>query len=1221
MGDARTGALPVSRAGPAADLFVGRREELGWLAGALHDSMQGQPRVVLLRGEAGIGKTRLLGELRRIALRSDVAVCLGRAYEDVAIPYLPFEPLFEEIGRRALHAHPGASEDIALVRELLRGGPARTRRADSAAGGEPGDDALAVFPAACRATLELARRRPTLVVLDDLHWADQASLHLFAHLVFGALDAGLHAPLRLLLVAAHRPVAPGHRLASVVARIEREAVGCTLEVEGLAAPELRELVEGITLATPSHDLVAKVGRATGGNPLYAREVVLSLEKRGVIHGERGRLVPEKLPEVSVPEQIARAVSARAEVLSPACRRALFLASFLGDRFSLERLAALGEWDPDELLDLLQEGVRQGFLAVDGDDFAFDHSLVRQAFQADTPVRRLRRIHAQVAALLAGAASRTGGASWQEVAQHWIEAGDAADPAEVARDARLAGDAAREALDPADAAAFYEAALAAAERVPGFAPAERAALHRLAGVARRDAGHGEACLAQLEAAITLYRELGDARGLVESIVDHAEARQVLRFVPYGAESDTRSLDEALALVGDGDPRLRASLWASTANVYFSARRTEEAKAFARKAIVEARRIGDARICASASGSLALAELQGLELREAVESFHQCIAYAREAGDTRKEGHALQRLPLALTWMGRLGEARAIAERASELAASVQDWAGRSHADAVLACIALARGDTDAVARHTRETLVSMRRSAYPWGAALALPALAAARALRGEWREAGDALDALVHPGRVFEDPGVAVRLLGGLQRRTLAVRAGNTGAAELEAQAAPDLGPWRRDAYAMQAVCGLAEIAVRLEQRELAAAVHPILADALERGMFFSASWIYLIPRLLGALAALRGDVAEAEAHFERASDVARREDATPELVQTALDHARLLRRLGRPGDDARAAALLAEALRGAEARGLAWLAARVREAASEGGATAPGLVAAVAPEPASATGLDRPERELVELLARGRDAAAIAEELVLGAGTVAERLEAVHAKTGIRGRAEALAYLVENGSYVASGVPALEGPTLRGRRPAAGASWAPPMPGMRVLLVSDIEGMTPLLQRLGDAAAREVLRAHNALIRDCLVSHGGVELQHTGDGFIAILRSPRDGVACAVEVQRLLAEWRRAHPEQPLHVRIGLHVGEALPEEGRLVGSAVNVAVRICSTAARDTILVSDAIQKLAGEGAFDFADRGFHALKGIDAPHHLYEVAALAPPGRRGTAAAAEE
>ena len=215
-----------------------------------------------------------------------------------------------------------------------------------------------------------------------------------------------------------------------------------------------------------------------------------------------------------------------------------------------------------------------------------------------------------------------------------------------------------------------------------------------------------------------------------------------------------------------------------------------------------------------------------------------------------------------------------------------------------------------------------------------------------------------------------------------------------------------------------------------------------------------------------------------------------------------------------------------------------------------------------------------------------------------------MRAKTGIRGRAEALAYVVEHAHGAAFEGAELRSVARRGPRPRPSASWAPPMPGMRVLLVSDMEAMTVLLQRLGDAAAREVLRAHNALIRDCLVAHGGVELQHTGDGFIAILRSPRDGVACAVDVQRALADWRRAHPEQPLHVRIGLHVGEALPEEGRLVGSAVNVAVRICSTAPADAILVSDAIRQLAGDGGFGFVDRSLHALKGIDEPVRLYEV-----------------
>ena len=568
-------ALPL--AGSAPDVFVGRREELGWLAGALQDSMHGHPRVVLLRGEAGIGKTRLLRELRRVALRSDVATCLGRAYEDVAIPYLPFEPLFEEIGRRALHATPSAAGDIAVVRELLRGGAARSQ-SEGRRAAEPAEEALAVFPAACRATLELARRRPTLVILDDLHWADQASLHLFAHLVFGALDAGLQGPLRLMLVAAHRPLEPTHRLASVVARIEREAIGCTLEVGGLRSPELGELVAGITLAVPSRDLLAKVSRATRGNPLYVREMILSLAKRGLIRGEQGRLEADaKLPDLSVPEQITRAVAARAENLTEECRRALFLASFLGDRFSAERLAALGGWDADALLDVLQEGARHGFLAADGDDFVFDHSLVRQAFQADTPGRRRRQIHAQIAALLAREAAGAGGAVSREIAQHLLEADDAADPAELARHARLAGDAARQAQAQAEAAGFYEAALAAGRADRGL-PAGGARGTRAPGRGR-EAGHGRRREPVWRISSTRSRSTGASETCAASPSRSwttPRPVRVLRFVPYGSSVDAGALEEAAQLVGDRDPRLRASIWVATANVHFSARRPEEAK---------------------------------------------------------------------------------------------------------------------------------------------------------------------------------------------------------------------------------------------------------------------------------------------------------------------------------------------------------------------------------------------------------------------------------------------------------------------------------------------------------------------------------------------------------------------------------------------------------------------------------------------------------------------
>jgi class 3 adenylate cyclase len=162
----------------------------------------------------------------------------------------------------------------------------------------------------------------------------------------------------------------------------------------------------------------------------------------------------------------------------------------------------------------------------------------------------------------------------------------------------------------------------------------------------------------------------------------------------------------------------------------------------------------------------------------------------------------------------------------------------------------------------------------------------------------------------------------------------------------------------------------------------------------------------------------------------------------------------------------------------------------------------------------------------------------------------------------------------------------------------------LTVLLATDLEGFTPMLERLGDFRAQEIMHAHNQILRDCLKRHHGYEVLHTGDGVLAKFRSPVSAVRCAMAMQRGLVAHNQRHPSTPLRVRIGLHAGVPLPEEDRLFGTCVNVTVRVCSVAKPGAILVSNVVLQLLDGHPFRFVDRGPVALKGIRAPQNLHEV-----------------
>jgi predicted ATPase/class 3 adenylate cyclase len=163
---------------------------------------------------------------------------------------------------------------------------------------------------------------------------------------------------------------------------------------------------------------------------------------------------------------------------------------------------------------------------------------------------------------------------------------------------------------------------------------------------------------------------------------------------------------------------------------------------------------------------------------------------------------------------------------------------------------------------------------------------------------------------------------------------------------------------------------------------------------------------------------------------------------------------------------------------------------------------------------------------------------------------------------------------------------------------------GMVTLMFSDIEGFTPMTERLGDLAAREVVRAHNRIVREQLARHQGHEVELQGDAFLLAFASARRGVHCAIAIQQALAAHNRENQE-PIRVRIGLHTGEALRDADKFFGRTVILASRIAARARGAEILVSAALrQRVESSGDLRFGAVRKVELKGISEPQELVEV-----------------
>jgi class 3 adenylate cyclase len=161
----------------------------------------------------------------------------------------------------------------------------------------------------------------------------------------------------------------------------------------------------------------------------------------------------------------------------------------------------------------------------------------------------------------------------------------------------------------------------------------------------------------------------------------------------------------------------------------------------------------------------------------------------------------------------------------------------------------------------------------------------------------------------------------------------------------------------------------------------------------------------------------------------------------------------------------------------------------------------------------------------------------------------------------------------------------------------------LRTVLFTDIVGHTKMMQRLGDARGRDVLREHERITREALTAHGGHEVKTDGDSFMASFGSVSGGVECAIALQRAFAE-RGESGQEPLDVRMGLNVGEPIEEGGDYFGSAVILGARIKDQAGAGEILVPEAVRHLLSGKGFMFSDRGERALKGFEDAVRLYEV-----------------
>jgi DNA-binding CsgD family transcriptional regulator len=982
----------VSGTAPAP--FVGREEELRILSDALDAALAGRARAVLVSGEAGIGKTRLLRELRAVAFSRGARVCYGRAYENLTLPYLPFvESLLQQFGAVATHADGALADELRTIERFLHGHTREAEAAEAGAALESEHERLRVFLAIVHATIALAQREPLVLVVDDLHWADQASLDLFTHLLFSVMDTAETVSVPFLIVGSHRPVEANHPLFRVLARFSREPICRTIDLAGLGETETDALIEGMGFPRPPQQVLAAITRATAGNPLFIQEVTHQLRRLGLADAAEGYRVQEiGAANLQLPGEVTEAIQARVRDLDPGLLEILTLASVLGERCSLPLLSVVAGRSEDDLLTALEAAIDLRLMVNEGEEFRFAHPLIRHVLYGAPIVPRRRRLHLRVAEALEGRGDADIHAL--EIAHHLIEAGPVAELSKVALWARRAGDRALAVYAWNDAARYYGAAMAAAEAGGDVSPRDLADLYYHAGLAHYRDLDAQASLTVLDKAVAANEAIDHIDGLAWSLVQRTAAMITLGFTAAGETANLQPLQNVLDRLGTSRPQLRGEILAQMSDAYFVGRQLEQSFAAARQALAIGREIESDAICARATTSLALAQSIVLLLRESAETYRQSSRYAARTGDAILETWPACRLGHVLLQLGHIEEAEAAARYGVALSERSHHWSDYSLALSTEVAALLARGAFPTLERSARRVMQMVRRTGYPWGGVWALLSVARARLLQGATAEAEDAIALWVEPGRLFAQAGPLFEGFAWIFTQMIHAHAGRRDAVRASLAANPALvaADGEADSFNLEPFCAIVEIAERLEDAELADRPYAALREVFERGVVLTGGFLFLVPRILGVAAALNRRWDPAAQHFEQALAAATDGSIRPELGRTCLDYARMLAARGRSGDRQRAADLLRRALALFDELEMRPFADQALDLA-----VALRLDVAVARRSPSSHWVDLSEREaqILSGLARGRSDEQIADDLLLRPETVTRFVTDLCARTG----------------------------------------------------------------------------------------------------------------------------------------------------------------------------------------------------------------------------------
>jgi len=975
------------------ETFVGRLRELEALRAALDLAIDGQGRIVMLAGEPGIGKTRTAQELALRAEELGAAVLWGYCHEEAGAPsYWPWVQIIRAAlriaeARASLEALGSSAGDITdivpEIRTLLPGIEPPARLADAA------QARFRMFDSIRQLVVGLSNRRPVLIVLDDLHWADAPTLRL---LEFLANELAVD---RVMILGTYRrtELSRQHPLSDTLGGLARSRHVARINLNGLSADEVHAFITATTGTQPPDWLSRSLYKQTEGNPLFLREIVRFLEHQGLFSGAGSAPLAALPPTIRIPEGVKEVIGRRLNLLSAQCNDVLAVCAVIGRDFSHDLLSNTAKQDEQALNEALDDALGAHIIHETADhQYQFAHNLIRMTLYDELRPARRRQLHQAVANTLESSSRGDIGTVLPELARHFLAAGNADKAIEYARSA---GERAEALLAFEDAVEFFQTALEATEQRPQPDNAARCRLLFLLGDALRKASDFPRAFSTLRDAA----DLAAALGLSEI---SARAAIAYELVAWRNASSPELLPRillkpALRQVADSDPALAAQVTAALSRAWWYEGAAAEAVQQGERAIAMARQLGDPDVLAACL--YCLFDVFGRPEGEDLLAFaSETMTAARQAGNLELMNIASAFRFVALMERGEIDSAEVELETLAQLNARLRQPTYTSASMLKRIVLFLMRGELAETERLITQAIAMAKADALREQLSVQIFALRREQARLGEVKPV---LSTFLRENTVASiwQPGLALLYIE-LEQREDARRA-------FEQMAAGGFSAIPRDGRWLVCIIYLCEVCAELDDAARAAELYDLLRPYSGRNIF-AGHLIYYgsADRHLGMLCLSMRHWPEAERHFRTAVATNRRLGAVLPLAHTQYEYAAMLLKRDASGDRELAEALLRESLETARRLGLA----RLEKKAEALLTPLPAHQSRVRTSSGPGDDLTLRETEVLGLLAIGRSNADIALVLSISLSTVATHVRSILAKTGCANRTEAAAFALRHG-------------------------------------------------------------------------------------------------------------------------------------------------------------------------------------------------------------------